>query len=37
MEKEAEFEKMSPGETRGQQAEKALRHVEIAEVEDEGI
>lgn len=37
MEKEAEFEIMSRGETRGQQAEKALGHVEMGEVEDEGI
>ncbi|THY19695.1 hypothetical protein D6D01_07025 [Aureobasidium pullulans] len=33
MEKEAEFEMMGRGET----AEKALRHVEMEEVEDEGI
>ena len=37
MEEEAEFEIMSRGETRGQQAKKVLRHVEMEEVEDEGI
>lgn len=37
MEKEAEFEMMSRGEAGGQAAEKALRHVEMEEVEDEGI
>jgi hypothetical protein len=37
MEKEAEFEMMSRGESGEQAAEKALRHVEMEEVEDEGI
>ncbi|KAG9626069.1 hypothetical protein KCU86_g12407, partial [Aureobasidium melanogenum] len=37
MEKEAEFEMMSREENGGQAAEKALRHVEMEEVEDEGI
>ncbi|KAI4727618.1 hypothetical protein E4T49_04605 [Aureobasidium sp. EXF-10728] len=37
MEKEAEFDMMSRGESGGQAAEKALRHVEMEEVEDEGI
>ncbi|KAI4745002.1 hypothetical protein E4T50_04633 [Aureobasidium sp. EXF-12298] len=37
MEKEAEFEMMSRGEGGEQAAEKALRHVEMEEVEDEDI
>ncbi|KAI5194002.1 hypothetical protein E4T39_08821 [Aureobasidium subglaciale] len=36
MEKEAQFEMMSRDETDGQAAERALKHVEMEEIEDEG-